>query len=91
LSNAADLEIHKFIHSQGGKHIEAPVLGNCTVARDAKLQVLASADDSSLIERWKGVLSLFGVVRNLGGIGKAMMAKLALNQMIAANLVGWAK
>jgi 3-hydroxyisobutyrate dehydrogenase-like beta-hydroxyacid dehydrogenase len=66
-------------------------LGNRKVARDAKLQVLAGANDSSLIEHWKDVLSLFGVVRNLGGVGKAMMAKLAVNQMIAANLVAWAK
>lgn len=66
-------------------------MGNCKVARDAKLQVLAGADDSSFVEHWKDVLSLFGVVRNLGGVGKAMMAKLAVNQMIAANLVAWAK
>jgi 3-hydroxyisobutyrate dehydrogenase len=83
-------EASKLIQSQGGKYIEAPVLGNRKVARDAKLQVLAGANDSSLIEHWKDVLSLFGVVRNLGGVGKAMMAKLAVNQMIAANLVAWA-
>jgi 3-hydroxyisobutyrate dehydrogenase-like beta-hydroxyacid dehydrogenase len=78
------------IRRAGGCYLEAPVLGSRPQARDGKLLIMVGAAEDEF-RRWYDVLDQLGSepVR-VGRVGQAAALKLAYNQLIAAELAGFA-
>ena len=79
------LTVHRWVEERGGRYLEAPVLGSRPEATEGRLQVLVGGE-RALMKSLQGLLSTWGPVYYLGGVGKAAAVKLALNQLIAALL-----
>jgi 3-hydroxyisobutyrate dehydrogenase-like beta-hydroxyacid dehydrogenase len=78
------------IRRAGGEYLEAPVLGSRPQAREGKLLVMVGAEPAQF-RRWRQVLdSLGSEPRLVGSVGQAAALKLAFNQLIAAELTGFA-
>lgn len=78
------------IRRAGGEYLEAPVLGSRPQAREGKLIVMVGAE-SEQFRRWQPVLGcLAQEPRLVGRVGQAAALKLAFNQLIAAELTGFA-
>lgn len=74
----------------GGDYLEAPVLGSRPQAREGKLLVMVGATPTQF-DRWSELLGCFGPEpRLVGPVGRAAALKLAFNQLIAAQLTGFA-
>ena len=78
------------IRRAGGEYLEAPVLGSRPQAREGRLIVMVGAEDAQF-QRWRQVLGdLSQDPRRVGRVGQAAALKLAFNQLIAAELTGFA-
>lgn len=78
------------IRRAGGEYLEAPVLGSRPQARAGKLLVMVGAEETQY-RRWRGVFDdLSADPLLVGKVGQAAALKLAFNQLIAAELTGFA-
>ncbi len=77
--------LQQWVAAQGGKYLEAPVLGSRPEAREGRLQILVGGE-TAVMEHVKPILQVWGPLYYLGEVGKAAAVKLALNQLIASLL-----
>ena len=74
----------------GGRYLEAPVLGSITEAKAGTLLIMVGGTLEDYTE-WAPLLQVLGSdVRLIGPVGKAAVMKLALNQLIAAEMAAFA-
>ncbi len=84
------LALQAEIERAGGTYFEAPVLGSRPQARNGKLLVMVGAEPEQF-ERWRPLLHCLGEnPLRIGEVGQAAALKLAFNQLIAAELTGFA-
>jgi len=77
----------KELKKNGGVFVEAPVLGNTTVAQKAGLNVMVGCKNQADFENLTPIFSCLGTPRYFGQIGTATAAKLSFNFMLASTLV----
>ena len=78
------------VRAAGGDYLEAPVLGSITEAKAGRLIVMVGASPGQFA-RWADLLRSLGhEPRLIGAVGQAAALKLALNQLIAAELAAFA-
>lgn len=81
--------IQQEVQAAGGDYLEAPVLGSIAEAKAQRLLVMVGGTDAQFA-RWAGLLKSFGPeLRLIGPVGKAAALKLALNQLIAAEIAAF--
>jgi 3-hydroxyisobutyrate dehydrogenase len=81
--------IQKGVLAAGGDYVEAPVLGSIAEAKAQTLLVMVGGTDAQFA-RWKDLLASFGPEpRLIGPVGQAAALKLALNQLIAAEIAAF--
>lgn len=81
--------IQQEVRAAGGDYLEAPVLGSIAEAKAQKLLVMVGGTPEQFA-RWAGLLKSFGPeLRLIGPVGKAAALKLALNQLIAAEIAAF--
>lgn len=74
----------------GGRYLEAPVLGSIAEAKAGTLLIMVGATREHY-DTWAPLLRHLGEeVRLTGPVGKAAVMKLALNQLIAAEMAAFA-
>lgn len=77
------------IQNHGGRYLEAPVLGSLAEARSGTLLVMVGGTADSF-ERWSPLFHhLSRKPRLVGPVGHAAALKLALNQLIAAEIAAF--
>lgn len=82
--------IQQEIEHLGGQYLEAPVLGSIAEARAGTLLIMVGAIPEQYA-KWITLLRALGSdVRLVGPVGKAATLKLALNQLIAAEMAAFA-
>lgn len=82
--------IEKEITRLGARYLEAPVLGSIAEAKAGTLLIMVGATQQHYDE-WAPLLRQLGEeVRLVGSVGKAAVMKLALNQLIAAEMAAFA-
>lgn len=87
---AESCSIQEDVTGLGGRYLEAPVLGSIAEAKAGTLLVMVGATPE-LYDEWAPLLRSLGEdVRLVGPVGKAAMMKLALNQLIAAEMAAFA-
>jgi 3-hydroxyisobutyrate dehydrogenase len=87
---AESCSIEKEVTRLGGRYLEAPVLGSIAEAKAGTLLVMVGATQKQYDE-WAPLLRSLGKdVRLVGPVGKAAVMKLALNQLIAAEMAAFA-
>ena len=78
------------IRRVGGQYFEAPVLGSRPQARAGTLIVMVGGTQEQ-VRRWLEILECLGTEpRLIGRVGQAAALKLAFNQLIGSQLVGFA-
>ncbi|MDH4185958.1 MAG: NAD(P)-dependent oxidoreductase [Nitrospira sp.] len=78
------------IERAGGQYCEAPVLGSVTEAKAGTLLVMVGGTREQFT-RWSPLFcSISQAPRLIGPVGKAASLKLALNQLIASEISGFA-
>lgn len=81
--------IQRAVQAAGGDYFEAPVLGSIAEAKTQRLLVMVGGTPEQFA-RWAGLLKSFGPeLRLIGPVGKAAALKLALNQLIAAEIAAF--
>jgi 3-hydroxyisobutyrate dehydrogenase len=74
----------------GGRYVEAPVLGSIAEGKTGTLLIMVGGTPEDYAE-WTPLLQTLGSdVRLVGPVGKAAVMKLALNQLIAAEMAAFA-
>ena len=74
----------------GGRYVEAPVLGSIAEGKTGTLLIMVGGTPEDYAE-WTPLLQTLGSdVRPVGPVGKAAVMKLALNQLIAAEMAAFA-
>lgn len=82
-------EFHKAISDLGGDYLEAPVLGSIAEAKGGTLLLMVGGSQSQL-QRWNPIFRSLGEKpRLVGPVGQAAALKLALNQLIAAEITAF--
>lgn len=81
-------DLQREVADAGGDYFEAPVLGSIAEARAQRLLVMVGGTPAQLA-RWTELLASFGPVRLIGPVGQAAALKLALNQLIAAEIAAF--
>jgi 3-hydroxyisobutyrate dehydrogenase len=82
--------IEKEVTRLGGRYLEAPVLGSIAEAKAGTLLIMVGATQKQY-DDWAPLLRSLGEdVRLVGPVGKAAVMKLALNQLIAAEMAAFA-
>lgn len=77
------------VTAAGGAYVEAPVLGSIAEAKDGTLLVMVGATPTQF-EQWQPLFRALGSSpRLIGPVGKAAALKLALNQLIAAEIAAF--
>lgn len=72
------------VFHEGGRYLEAPVLGSLPEAESGRLIVMAGGEET-LFRRCLPLLSELGnEIRHIGEVGQGAALKLAMNQLIAA-------
>lgn len=85
-SAAIQIEVDRF----GGTYCEAPVLGSLAEAKAGTLQIMVGGTEEQFA-RWSSLFrSLCREPRLIGPVGVAAALKLALNQLIAAEISAFA-
>jgi 3-hydroxyisobutyrate dehydrogenase len=90
ISPSDSRSIQQFIHRLGGRYMEAPVLGSIAEAKAGTLLIMAGATQEGFTECEPVLRCLGSDVRLIGPVGKAALLKLALNQLIAAEMAAFA-
>lgn len=86
---AESRELHKTISDLGGDYFEAPVLGSNAEAKAGTLFLMVGGTQSQL-QRWGPLFRSLGEApRLVGPVGQAAALKLALNQLIAAEITAF--
>jgi len=81
--------IQRDVQAAGGDYLEAPVLGSIAEAQAGKLLVMVGGTQEQFT-RWADLLRCFGPEpRLIGPVGQAAALKLALNQLIAAEIAAF--
>lgn len=89
ISPGESREFHKTISDLGGDYFEAPVLGSIAEATAGTLLLMIGGTQDQQ-HRWHPVFrSLSREPRLVGAIGQAASLKLALNQLIAAEIAAF--
>lgn len=84
------LELQRDVEAAGGAYLEAPVLGGPPDAEKGRLHVLVGSTPQQF-ERWRPVFSaLAAAPRHVGPVGRAAAFKLALNQILGAEVLAFA-
>lgn len=87
---AESCTIQEEVTALGGRYLEAPVLGSIAEAKAGSLLIMVGATPEHYAE-WSPLLHALGSdVRLIGPVGKAAVMKLALNQLIAAEMAAFA-
>ena len=87
---AESCSIEKEVTRLGGRYLEAPVLGSIAEAKAGTLLIMVGASREQY-DQWAPLLRHLGEeVRLIGPVGKAAVMKLALNQLIAAEMAAFA-
>ena len=87
---AESCSIEKEVTRLGGRYLEAPVLGSIAEAKAGTLLIMVGASPEQY-DTWAPLLRDLGEeVRLIGPVGKAAVMKLALNQLIAAEMAAFA-
>lgn len=82
-------EFHRSVTGSGGDYLEAPVLGSIAEAKAGTLLVMMGGTQDQF-KRWNPLLrSLSRDPRLVGPVGQAAALKLALNQLIAAEITAF--
>jgi 3-hydroxyisobutyrate dehydrogenase len=82
--------VQREVSAAGGDYLEAPVLGSIAEAKAGMLQIMVGGSPEQFA-RWADLLrSLSPGPRLIGAVGKAAALKLALNQVIAAEIAALA-
>lgn len=82
-------ELQNAIVDLGGNYCEAPVLGSITEAKAGTLLLMVGGTQSQL-QRWEPLFRSLGQhPRLVGPVGQAASLKLALNQLIAAEITAF--
>jgi 3-hydroxyisobutyrate dehydrogenase and related beta-hydroxyacid dehydrogenases len=90
ISPVQSKELRRLITDARADYLEAPVLGNVPEAEQGKLIVMVGATPDQF-KRWEGILKVFGPKpMRVGGVGQAAALKLAMNQLIASLMTGFA-
>ncbi|MGC8969830.1 MAG: NAD(P)-dependent oxidoreductase [Conexivisphaera sp.] len=76
------LRIKSMVESEGGRFVDAPVVGSTPAAEEGKLVVLASGDEGAVREL-EPLLSLIGRPLYVGQVPSGAHAKLAANLLLA--------
>jgi 3-hydroxyisobutyrate dehydrogenase len=82
--------IQREIGRFGGRYLEAPVLGSIAEARAGTLLIMVGANTEQYAEFAPLWQSLGSEIQLIGPVGKAAALKLALNQLIAAEMAAFA-
>lgn len=83
------LALQRDLGDFGADYLEAPVLGSLSEARAGTLLVMVGATDEQF-EKWESVwTALSRHPRLIGPVGRAAALKLALNQLIAAQMAAF--
>ncbi len=86
---AESCAIQEKVTALGGRYLEAPVLGSIAEANAGSLLIMVGATPEHYAE-WSPLLHALGSeVRLIGPVGKAAVMKLALNQLIAAEMTAF--
>ncbi len=89
IAPSESLALGRAIRSGLGDYFEAPVLGSITEARTGRLVVMVGGQ-AEHVARWNEVLTCFCHESVLvGPIGQAAALKLALNQLLAAQMTAF--
>ena len=87
---AESRSIQEDVTRLGGRYLEAPVLGSIAEAKAGTLLVMVGGTREQYDE-WRPLLCSLGKeVRLVGPVGNAAVMKLALNQLIAAEMAAFA-
>ncbi len=82
--------LHREIERLGGSYLEAPVLGSLAEAKAGTLIVMVGTTEEQFA-RWSPLFRTLGREPKLiGPVGQAASLKLALNQLIAAEIAAFA-
>lgn len=82
-------EIAQMVRDAGGDYLEAPVLGSTPEAKRGELFVMVGARPEQF-RRWHEVFrSLGSDPQHIGEVGQAAALKLALNQLLAAEVIAF--
>ncbi|MEW6248250.1 MAG: NAD(P)-dependent oxidoreductase [Nitrospirota bacterium] len=82
--------LQREVSAAGGDYFEAPVLGSIAEAKAGTLHVMVGGSPEQFA-RWAALFrSLSRGPRLIGSVGKAAALKLALNQLIAAEIAAFA-
>lgn len=85
-SRALEAEVTRL----GGRYVEAPVLGSIAEAKAGTLLIMVGGRPEDYA-KWTPLLEALGSdMRLVGPVGKAAVMKLALNQLIAAEMAAFA-
>jgi 3-hydroxyisobutyrate dehydrogenase-like beta-hydroxyacid dehydrogenase len=76
------MEVAQILERDGGRLVEAPVLGSTVAVEQGKLLILTGGDVTD-IARARPVLDALGEVRHIGPLGWANRLKLVSNSMLA--------
>lgn len=87
---AESRSIQQEIERVGGRYLEAPVLGSIAEAHAGSLLIMVGATPEHYAEHEPLLRTLGSEVHLIGPVGKAAMLKLALNQLIAAEMAAFA-
>ncbi len=82
---AESLEFQREVEQQGGRYLEAPVLGSIPNVKSGTLITMVSAPSESDFNTYRPVFQAFSSeIYSVGEVGKAAALKLALNQLIVS-------
>jgi 3-hydroxyisobutyrate dehydrogenase-like beta-hydroxyacid dehydrogenase len=71
------------IHAQGGRYLEAPVLGSTPQAQTGTLQILLGGASADILQA-DTLLGALGTPTHFGAVGQGAAVKLAMNQLIGS-------
>jgi 3-hydroxyisobutyrate dehydrogenase len=90
ISPEQSLDLQREVEAAGGSYLEGPVLGGPPDAEKGRLHVLVGATDEQF-ERWRPLFNALSILpRHIGPVGRAAAFKLALNQILAAEVIAFA-
>ena len=90
IAQEESLALQTEIERVGGSYCEAPVLGSLAEAQAGTLLVMIGGTEEQFIQWGRLFRSLSREPRLIGPVGKAASLKLALNQLIAAEISAFA-